>query len=390
MDPNALYYQDSHLHQFHARVISCQPQDGLWAVGLDQTAFYPEGGGQPWDLGTLADAQVLAVREQVGAVVHFCDRLPNPGQAVQGQIDWARRFDLMPQHSGEHMLSGVIHRRYGFHNVGFHMGAASVTIDFDGVIPQEDLPGLEAAVNDGIWQDLPIRTWCAGGDALADSPYRSKRPLEGLVRLVEIPGYDLCACCGTHVKRTGEIGLLKLLSWARFHQGVRMEMVCGGRALTYLSQIYHQNRMVSQTFSAKPLETGAAAQRMAQELETCRARAGRLEARLFAAAAASAQGAGDVLLFEPDLSSDGVRRMADAVGNACGGRCCVFSGADGSGYRYAMFAPSGDLRPLIQAMHAALQGRGGGKAQFVQGSLPASRRDIEAYFHANLFHSLGE
>lgn len=192
------------------------------------------------------------------------------------------------------------------------------------------------------------------------------------------------------MKRTGEIGLLKLLSWARFHQGVRMEMVCGGRALTYLSQIYHQNRMVSQTFSAKPLETGAAAQRMAQELETCRARAGRLEARLFAAAAASAQGAGDVLLFEPDLSSDGVRRMADAVGNACGGRCCVFSGADGSGYRYAMFAPSGDLRPLIQAMHAALQGRGGGKAQFVQGSLPASRRDIEAYFHANLFHSLGE
>ena len=382
MDPNALYYQDSHLHQFHAHVISCQPQDGLWAVGLDQTAFYPEGGGQPWDLGTLADAQVLAVREQDGAVVHFCDRPLNPGQAVQGQIDWPRRFDLMQQHSGEHMLSGVIHRRYGFHNVGFHMGAASVTIDFDGVIPQEDLPGLEAAVNDGIWQDLPIRTWCAGGDALADSPYRSKRPLEGLVRLVEIPGYDLCACCGTHVKRTGEIGLLKLLSWARFHQGVRMEMVCG-RRVTHSSQIYHQNRMVSQTFSAKPLETGAAAQRMAQELETCRACAGRLEARLFAAARIRS-GRRRRSLFET-LSPDGVRRMADANRQRLRRPLLrVFRG------RWKRI-PLRHVRPLRRPPPLDP----GQRPRFSQSpafacSLPASRRDIEAYFHANLFHSLGE
>ena len=234
MDARALFYQDSHLCRFTALVTGCHPMPDGWAVSLDRTAFYPEGGGQPWDLGTLGEAQVLAVTEQNGSIVHLCDRELPVGGEVAGCIDWPRRFDFMQQHSGEHLLSGLIHSRYGFHNVGFHMGAGVTTIDFDGVIPQEDLPSLEAAVNEAIWRDLPVRTWFASGQELEKLPYRSKRPLEGTVRLVEFPGMDLCACCGTHVARTGEIGLLKLLSWARFHQGVRMEMVCGRRALDYL------------------------------------------------------------------------------------------------------------------------------------------------------------
>ena len=121
MDSRALFYQDSHLCHFTAQVTQCRPAAGGWAVCLDQTAFYPEGGGQPWDLGSLADAQVLAVEERDGVIVHRCDRPLPVGQTVAGQIDWPRRFDLMQQHSGEHMLSGLIHSRYGFHNVGFHM-----------------------------------------------------------------------------------------------------------------------------------------------------------------------------------------------------------------------------------------------------------------------------
>ena len=378
MDARALFYQDSHLCRFTALVTGCHPMPDGWAVSLDRTAFYPEGGGQPWDLGTLGEAQVLAVTEQNGSIVHLCDRELPVGGEVAGCIDWPRRFDFMQQHSGEHLLSGLIHSRYGFHNVGFHMGA----IDFDGVIPQEDLPSLEAAVNEAIWRDLPVRTWFASGQELEKLPYRSKRPLEGTVRLVEFPGMDLCACCGTHVARTGEIGLLKLLSWARFHQGVRMEMVCGRRALDYLSQIYAQNRLVCQTFSAKPMETGAAAQRTAQALEAAKARAAALETRCFAATASSLAGAGDVVLFEEDLSPDGVRRLADAVGNACQGRCCVFSGSDEEGYRYAIYSPIGGLQPFVQALNKALRGRGGGKPKFVQGSLSATRAEIEAYLQA--------
>lgn len=213
MDARALFYQDSHLCRFTALVTGCHPMPDGWAVSLDRTAFYPEGGGQPWDLGTLGEAQVLAVTEQDNSIVHLCDRELPVGSRVEGHIDWPRRFDFMQQHSGEHLLSGLIHSRYGFHNVGFHMGAGVTTIDFDGVIPQEDLPSLEAAVNEAIWRDLPVRTWFASGQELEKLPYRSKRPLEGTVRLVEFPGMDLCACCGTHVARTGEIGLLKLLSW---------------------------------------------------------------------------------------------------------------------------------------------------------------------------------
>ncbi|MFR0734704.1 MAG: alanyl-tRNA editing protein [Oscillospiraceae bacterium] len=199
MDARALFYQDSHLCRFTALVTGCHPMPDGWAVSLDRTAFYPEGGGQPWDLGTLGEAQVLAVTEQNGSIVHLCDRELPVGGEVAGCIDWPRRFDFMQQHSGEHLLSGLIHSRYGFHNVGFHMGAGVTTIDFDGVIPQEDLPSLEAAVNEAIWRDLPVRTWFASGQELEKLPYRSKRPLEGTVRLVEFPGMDLCACCGTHV-----------------------------------------------------------------------------------------------------------------------------------------------------------------------------------------------
>ena len=234
-------------------------------------------------------------------------------------------------------------------------------------------------MNEAIWRDLPVKTWFAQGGELEGLPYRSKRPLEGLVRLVEFPGLDLCACCGTHVVRTGEIGLLKLLSWSRFHQGVRMEMVCGRRALDYLSQVYAQNRMVGQTFSAKPLETGAAAQRAAEALEAAKVRAAGLEARCFAAMADSLAGVGDVTLFEEQLPPDSLRRLADAVGNVCEGRCCAFSGSDDVGYRYAISSPNGGLQPFVQALNQSLRGRGGGKPHFVQGSVSATRGEIEAF-----------
>ena len=380
MNPNALYYQDSHCTQFQSRVTGCRPQKNLWAVTLAETAFYPEGGGQPCDQGLLGDARVLDVREQEGEIVHLCDRPLEPGALVEGRLDWARRFDLMQQHSGEHILSGIIHAAYGFHNVGFHMGADTVTIDFDGIIPQEDLPGLEARANEAIWKNLEVKSWFASGEELASLPYRSKKPLSGLVRLVAFPGYDLCACCGTHVSRTGEIGLLKLLSWAKFHQGVRMEMVCGGRALGYLSRIYEQNRLVSQAFSAKPMETGEAARKVLSDLEAAKARAAGLEARVFDALAEAHRGSLRPLLFEPGLTPDSLRRLADKLGDLCQGPCFVLSGDDESGYRYALCTREGDLRPLSKALNATLNGRGGGKPGFIQGSLQANRAQVEAFW----------
>lgn len=383
MIPSALFYSDSHLTAFTARVISCVPAGDQWAITLDNTAFYPEGGGQPCDLGTLGGVPVLDVQEKGDAIIHTCAAPLEPGQEVTGEIDWARRFDLMQHHSGEHILSGLVHRKYGFHNVGFHMGRDTITIDFDGIIPQEDLPELENAVNRAIWANLPVSTRFAQGDELAAIPYRSKKPLEGTVRIVEFPGYDICACCGTHVKRTGEIGLLKLLSWVKFRQGVRMELVCGGRAVDYLGRILEQNRQVSQVFSAKPLETGDAARKFASESEAMKYRMTGLENQIFDACAKEYEGKGNVTLFREDLSGDGLRRLTDKVGAACGGRCAVFCGTDEGGYRYAILDNNADLRPFVKAMNLALHGRGGGKSNFVQGSLEATRAEIESYLKEN-------
>ena len=379
MATERLYYQDSHLQIFSAAVTGCRPGKYGWDVTLDRTAFYPEGGGQPGDQGMLGGVAVTDTHEAGGEVVHFCDGPLEVGAVVEGRIDWARRFSLMQQHSGEHILSGLIHAAYGYDNVGFHMGRDAVTIDFNGMLDEAQLASLERQANRVIWQDQAVEVFWPTPEELARLPYRSKKALEGPVRLVRFPGADLCACCGTHVKRTGEIGLVKLLSCQKFHKGVRIEMLAGGRAMEYLTQVHDQNRQISGLLSAKPLETAAAAARLQQELAGSKFRAGQLEDQLFAQRAEGLRGAGDVLLFEENLRPDSLRRLTDAILGTCGGRCAVFSGT-AEGFQYAIGQKDGDLRAFVKEMNAALNGRGGGKPGFVQGSVRASREEIARFF----------
>jgi len=380
METRKLYYENSHLREFTARVVSCEKSEKGYEVILDATAFYPEGGGQACDLGTLGDARVLDVRERGEAVIHLCGQALDVGAEVRGVIHWERRFDLMQQHSGEHMVSGVIHRRYGWHNVGFHMGADVITIDFDGVVPPEDLSAIEAEVNAGIWTDLPLRCWYPEVEELPNVGYRTKKALPWPVRIVEVPGFDKCACCGTHVQRTGEIGLVKLFTVVGCRGGSRMEMACGKRAMDMLNRAFDQNRQVSQAFSAQISETGAAARRMNEALEQEKLRYTALQKKFFGALADSYVNFGSVLHFEDDLDSVQIRILADAIAEKCGGRAAVFSGTEGSGYAFALVTRAGDLRPFGKAMTAALNGRGGGKPIFQQGRVNASKAEIEAFF----------
>ena len=246
-----LYEKDPFLTHFTAAVESCVQGKKGWDIILDQTAFYPEGGGQPWDLGTLGNANVLQVTEEGDRVIHLCDK-PLSGQ-IQGQVDGDRRLDLMQQHTGEHILSGLICSRYGVSNVGFHVGAQVMEIDFSGPVPAEDLFRLELAANEAIWKDLEVR--CYYPENLDQLEYRSKKALKGPVRIVEVPGFDRCACCGVHVKHTGQVGIIKILSMVKFHQGVRLELVCGKRAFEYLCRVNEQNKQISGLLSAKPLST---------------------------------------------------------------------------------------------------------------------------------------
>ena len=376
-----LYYEDCHLRRFEAQVLSCKAVEKGYEIVLDATAFYPEGGGQACDLGTLGGVRVIDVQERDEEVVHLCEEAHETGVTVEGIIDYERRFDLMQQHTGEHIVSGIIHRRYGYHNVGFHMGSEMIEIDFDGVIPAEDLRAIEQEANGALWQNLPVTCWYPGEEELPHVFYRTKRQLPWPVRIVQVPGFDSCACCGVHVAQTGEVGLIKLFTVTGLRGGSRIEMSCGARALALLNQAFDQNRMVSQAFSAKWPETGEAAKKINEALAGEKYRATQLQKRIFETIAAGYADFGNVVHFEPELESAQVRMLADAIAENCGGRAIVFSGAEETGYAYAMVThEGGDLRQLGKEMTASLNGRGGGKANFQQGRVNATRQEIEQFF----------
>ena len=379
METVKLYYENAFLQDFTAVVESCGAVTGGFAVVLDRTAFYPEGGGQPADHGTLGDARVLDVHEKDGVVTHLCDHELPVGAEVSGHIDWARRFDHMQQHSGEHIVSGMLCSAFHCDNVGFHLGADTVTIDYNADISWEQVQDIERRANRYIWENHPIHIWYPSPEELAALPYRSKKALEGPVRLTEFPGADLCACCGTHVAASGQVGLVKFVGWQKFRDGVRLELLCGGRAMEYLSRCWDQSRRIGQALSVKPQAAFPAVQRLEEQLRQSRERCAALEEQVFRQTAEQYRNAGDVLLVQPDMEPDSVRRLCDAVSGTCGGRCAVFAGTGGS-YRWAVIHPGQDLRAFIRDMNQALHSRGGGRDGFAQGSAACTEEELRAFF----------
>lgn len=375
-----LYYEDVYKKEFTATVVECREQKKGYVVILDESAFYPEGGGQPSDVGTLGDAKVTEVHEKDGELLHYTDKALEVGAKVEGKIDWVRRFDLMQQHSGEHMVSGLIHEAYGYDNVGFHMGSDTITIDLNGLLDEAQLAEIERKTNQKIWEDTQIKIIYPTAEELEKIDYRSKKELTGQVRIVEFPGVDICACCGTHVTHTGEIGMVKLLSVEKFREGVRIEMICGKRVLDYLNMVNDQNHQISVKLSAKMDKTAQAVERLQEENFRLKGQVGQLVDDMCRKEAERYAGSGSVLIFMDGMDADSVRKLADAVTQTCQGCCAVFSGnADGS-YKYAMGEKDGDLRQFTKEMNAKLNGRGGGKPFFVQGSVQASEKEIRNFF----------
>lgn len=379
METRKLYYENSHCSSFTARVLSCSEGKKGFEIILDATAFYPEGGGQAADTGMLNGIAVTDTREIDGQIVHFCAAPLEVGSTAEGIIDYGSRFTRMQQHSGEHIISGIIHRRYGWHNTGFHMSLGRIVIDFDGVVPPEDLPAIEAEANEAIWKNIPLHIWTPSPEELETVVYRTKRALPWPVRIVEVPGYDTCACCGTHVSATGEIGVIKLFSAIPFRGGTRMEMACGKPALTLLNTVFEQNRQVSRLFSAQIEQTAEAAKMIQQQLNESKFRCVQLQRQIFSDLAVRCTGLGNVLCFGQDLDSTAVRELADAIAEHCSGTAAVFSGSD-SNYSYCLVAREGDLRPFGKEMNTALNGRGGGKPAFQQGSVKANADQIRTFF----------
>ena len=380
METEKLYYVDQFIQEFPATVLSCEAGKNGYQVVLDCTAFYPEGGGQPADHGTLGSVHVTDVHEKDGVIFHTCDGPVEIGQMVNGRIDWARRFDHMQQHSGEHIISGILCADYHCDNVGFHLGAETVTIDYNADISWEQALDAERKANEVIWADQEVEIAYPDSEELAFIDYRSKKELTGQVRIVTFPEADCCACCGTHVARAGQVGLIKVLSCQKFREGVRLEIICGKRALDYLGRTYDQAKAIGQQLSVKPQDTLAAVERLEAELSAAKVRMAHLEETAFEAIARENEGRGDVLLFQPAMKGDSVRKLADAVAKRAGGLAAVFAGEDGQ-YAYALVRADGaDIAPLVKDLNKTLNGRGGGRGGFAQGSVQAVRAAIEAFF----------
>lgn len=377
-----LYYSDGHLSRFTARVTSCEKEDGVWAVKLDRSAFFPGGGGQEADEGVLSDMKLLGLREEGEDIVHLTPAPLEPGALVEGRIDWPLRFSRMQGHSGEHILSGTVHRLFGYDNVGFHMGEEAITIDFSGELSREDLSRAELEANRAIWRDVPVRTLLPTPGELAAMDYRSKKELTGQVRIVEIEGVDLCACCAPHVSHSGEVGLLKIIDSMRHRGGTRLTLLCGEAALLDYEALHENNAAVSAALSAKRLETGGAIARVMAEQEERRAEFTKLKRELLQLKAAALRPTeGSICIFESDIDMITLRELVNAGSELAGKVCAGFAGMDGD-YKYIIGSRTVPLRARAKEINAAIDGRGGGSDAMIQGTSRARREDIERYFNA--------
>lgn len=387
-----LYYEDSHLREFAAQVMVCQWDEGKGCYGivLDRTAFFPEGGGQYADSGKIQGIAVEDVQEKGDEIIHYMKTKLEPGETVLGQIDFPERFSKMQQHTGEHIVSGLVHRHFGYDNIGFHLGKELVTMDFNGSFTKEQIRMIEQEANEAVTADLDVRVDYPSKEELEKLEYRSKKELSGKVRIVTVPGYDVCACCAPHVKRTGEIGIIRLIDAARYKGGTRVTMVCGFRAL----EDYHMKEEnvleISRLLSAKPYETAEAVKRLQREIQQGKDRLFKIQERYLEQRlrevtdgrrpAENEENGGNILLFEEELDKNAARRFVDTGMHKCDGVCGIFLGNDREGYQYILGSQRVDLREFLKAFHKEFSGRGGGKPQMVQGTVSGKREKLEKYF----------
>ncbi|MDF2885930.1 MAG: Alanyl-tRNA synthetase, class IIc-like protein [Lacrimispora sp.] len=374
-----LYYERPYVKLFEAEVVECRPdKEGKFMVRLSRTAFYPEGGGQPADTGTLGEALVLDVRERTEGIVHITDRPLPEKSVVTGIIDWERRFSHMQNHSGEHLFSGVVHKHYGYDNIGFHMGKDEVTVDFNGILTMEQIEEVEAEVNELIWQNIPVLEMYPSKEELAALDYRSKKELSGQVRIIEFPGADVCACCGTHVMTAGEIGILKVTGLARYKGGVRISLLCGREALLDYRRKSKAVQGISILLSAKPDSVLEAVSKLKEEGVKKDGDLSRLTRELLERKTAQYPAGGDPLMvFEDNLSPIQLRQFCTMLyEEKKGSVVLVCSGEEGL-FQYALGSSEADMRELSRRLNEKLNGRGGGNTLLAQGTFQTSFQEIQ-------------
>lgn len=373
-----LFYEDSHIKEFEAKVIDCIKDNDAYQIILDQTAFFPEGGGQTSDTGRILDIEVYDVREKDDVIYHYTKEPLIVGQSVVGVIDYKERFSKMQQHTGEHIISGLVNRYFGYDNVGFHLGKEKVTMDFNGDLTSEDLRKIELEANEVVARNLKIEVLYPSKEELKNIQYRSKIEIEGQIRIVEIPGIDCCACCAPHVKYTGEIGIIKIIDSEKYKGGIRVSMLCGFRALEDYNMKEQNVNKISVLLSAKPEKISESVENLKNEISILKGRIFALQEKQVAEAINQIkEDATLAILFDEELDNNAMRKFVNGAMEKCKELCGAFVGNDLEGYRYILGSKTIDVRDTAKMLNEAFSGKGGGKPEMVQGSLHGTKANIE-------------
>ncbi len=374
-----LYDESSFIREFCARVISCEKQNENWAIVLDSTAFFPEGGGQPSDQGSLNGTRVFDVQTRDGVIYHYTENPLPAGEEVTGKIDWERRFDFMQQHSAEHIVSGVAHSCYGVENVGFHLSEDIVTLDFDKPLTEAQLLQVENMANQKVFANVAFN--CYYPKSLEGLDYRSKKELEGDVRIVEIEDTDRCACCAPHVKTSGEVGIIKLLDTESLRGGIRIELKAGSRALKDYQTKYRNIKKISSLLAVSGIDAASGVERLLQNMAEQKGEITALKQKRIKALSENFNPEKEITaLFEDNLSVKDLQSLADALHKKWGGIRAVLSKTP-AGFAFSICGDEAALQELFSDFKSTFEVKGGGRNGMVQGNTTAKKEELITFFH---------
>ena len=377
-----LFDRDSKLSLFDAAVISCEmTENGQYAVILDKTAFFPNEGGQACDTGRIGETFVISVDEKNGVIIHTVTSPVEIGATVSCEIDFAERYRKMQDHTAEHIVSGLIHRHFGYENVGFHLGDDYMTADFDGELSEENIAFIETQANDAVYACRSVRAYYPDAETLKNLEYRSKLDLLENVRIVEIEGVDMCACCAPHVCNTGEVGLIKIVEAIRYKGGMRLTMLAGRDAHEDYRARQEQGRRISMAISAKQSEIADGVDRLIDEMGKMKGSLSQLKREMMQMKLDALEYTSEaIILFEDGGDMLAIRNYVNGAVKKTEKMCAVFAGNDENGYKYIIASENIPLRALSKEISATLGGKGGGSDLMIQGSTPATRTQIEDFF----------
>ncbi len=380
-----LFYEDINITDFTATVISCEKAEnsGQYCILLDATAFFPEEGGQSADKGTLNSQEVLDVQIKNDLIYHYLSAPLETGSTVSGHVDREQRFDFMQQHSGEHIISGLVHAQFGYNNVGFHLSTNEVTLDFNGELTAEQLREIELRANEIIYRNLPVEITYPSKEELAELSYRSKIEIEGQVRIVTIPGVDICACCAPHVATTGGIGIIKITNCQSHRGGVRLNILCGKRALEDYNQKQDSVTAVSVALSAKQDLIAEAVLKLKDDMLRQQERINALQAKyleLCISALPSPSECENSILFVDKMDTIALRNTVNTLVERYSGYCGIFSGNEETGYQFIVGSKHKDCKELAQTFRTELGAKCGGNTPMIQGSVTAAKERIQTIF----------